>query len=963
MKPRRHPRLRAFVLALAAAASAHAHARLSLDDPAVAQAYEGPATFEKLSAAMAGLRPLLAELRLITYGGHGGYISAGFFPRAEGGIGLSRGTISFPFFSLVSPQTELWAGSDADLGPAGEPFVMANTRLILTAGFSTGREFIIGHPSYGPDYIPLRTLSYSLIALDEDGLPIPYTPPPPPPAGGPGWIDTAGHELIISGRLTSWQRLYKEGAGTLWLTGDNVWHAKPRVEAGVLKGDSTSLRTDIVNHATVSFAQVADGDYAHVISGRGGLEKAGAGVLSLLTSQPYTGPTRIEQGTLALVGGGIDASSAVQVAAAGMLDASALPTTTLNNLAGEGRVRLGAEALKLVNTVDNHYSGRIEGQGALLVTGRGWLTLTGDNGQLGGTRVVGGRLAFAADRALGAAGAPLALAQDAHLQLLDAVELQRPLVIAGSGGNVDIRQHRLDLRAPLQGDGLSLTKTGTGSLALHAAATFTGELNVKEGSLELIGAGSLPEARLYLHGGTRLDLAAADGDRALRGIRGYGDIELGDNTLLLTDYTTHHYGRINGTGGLTITGGLHYLYGHNTYTGPTTLLAGSLKARPYSLSDRIINHAELTIEPPGGWDSISAYSGDISGSGRMIKSGEGVLWLRGHNSFSGGGVVERGVLMGNTHSLPGNYIVQDKLAFYQVADGVYGGQLSGEGTLLSFGPGALTLSGENLHRGGTAFSNTLRIARDANLGAASGGLLIVGGTLVALDDLTLPRHVALGEAGGRFDSNGRVIRLSGRLDGPGGLTKLGEGVLHLNGWNAYAGGTRVEQGGLVVNGHLPGNAEVLAGAWMQFMGGLGGNLHIAEGGRLEPGNSPGTLLVGGDLLASGELHFEFAGPDLYDRILIGGRADLSGATLSFALLGDYRPEDLARHVFLQANGGITGLDRVSYRFGPGLEGYRVAFNGNGLHLAPVPEPQTWAMLLAGLGLMGHALRRRAAGAR
>ncbi len=108
----------------------------------------------------------------------------------------------------------------------------------------------------------------------------------------------------------------------------------------------------------------------------------------------------------------------------------------------------------------------------------------------------------------------------------------------------------------------------------------------------------------------------------------------------------------------------------------------------------------------------------------------------------------------------------------------------------------------------------------------------------------------------------------------------------------------------------------------------------------------------------GEILVEIAGPDLYDQILVGGRADLTGATLNFTLLPGARPED-ARHIsFLTAAGSIVGLDRVTYRFHPGLDGLTVVMQGNTLMLAPVPEPETWAMLLAGLGLVGLMVRRR-----
>lgn len=38
---------------------------------------------------------------------------------------------------------------------------------------------------------------------------------------------------------------------------------------------------------------------------------------------------------------------------------------------------------------------------------------------------------------------------------------------------------------------------------------------------------------------------------------------------------------------------------------------------------------------------------------------------------------------------------------------------------------------------------------------------------------------------------------------------------------------------------------------------------------------------------------------------------------------------------------------------------RLGFNANSFALAPVPEPETWAMMLLGLGVVGYAARRRA----
>ena len=945
-------RLRALVLLFAATTAGPAMAlptpSLGLDNPAVAQAYVGPATFEKLSAAMAGLRPLLNELPLILPPG------GCWFCGSSGSVIIRTGD-SIPIQDLMIPghaPTLLFAGSDADLGGPGAAVTLAFARLRLTGSFETGRDFIIGHPDYAPDYHP----GWLTIVYTEGET--------PPPVGGPGWIDTDGHDLKITGRLTSWQRLYKEGEGRLWLTGANVWHTVPEVKAGVLQGDTVSLATDIVNRGQVSFAQAVDGGYDYVISGTGGLDKTGAGVLSLSRAQTYTGPTRILEGTLALAGGRIEASTSVEVAAGALLDTAGTHSTALRNLSGEGRVRFAHSELTLRNDTDTSFAGQIEGDNELVVTGSSTLTLTGTNNHQG-TRISRGHLAIGHDASLGAAGTPLTIQDGGRLILLADLATDRSLRAGHGTSTLDTGGHDLTLRSPLEGHGYSLTKQGDGSLILTAAATYRGEVTVAAGTLALVGRGALDPATAVMIAAGTLDLAHADGDRQLRSLRGDAgaEVRLGANTLILAGGWGSFSGGIRGEGGLNLDGAHSFqeLTGVNTYTGPTTVLAGTLRARPHSLSERVVNHGRLELFDVGTLDDISAYSGDITGSGELVKTDRSVIWLRGRNDYTGGTRILAGVLMGNTDSLPGDFETEAGLAFYQVEDGTFAGRVRGSGTLLSFGPGALTLVGDNVHTGGTAFSNTLRIQRDANLGGPGSGLLIAGGTLVALDDLVLDRHVALGTAGARFDSNGHDIRLNGLINGPGGVTKLGEGVLYLAGRHGYADATRVEAGGMRVNGRLAGDVAVLPGAWMEILGEVGGDLHLAEAATLSAGNSPGTLRIEGDLIAAGEIRFEIAGPELYDRILVDGLADLGQATLSFVLLDDIvLPADLSSYRFLQAAGGVTGLEGVQYRFGPGLDGYTAVWNGNQLTLAPVPEPETWALMLAGLGLVGWMARRRSA---
>ncbi len=92
---------------------------------------------------------------------------------------------------------------------------------------------------------------------------------------------------------------------------------------------------------------------------------------------------------------------------------------------------------------------------------------------------------------------------------------------------------------------------------------------------------------------------------------------------------------------------------------------------------------------------------------------------------------------------------------------------------------------------------------------------------------------------------------------------------------------------------------------------------------------------------------------------MAGFADLAGATLHFELLPGARADDAIGLSFLAAGGGLRGVERVDYSFGAGLDRHFVAFDGELMQMSLVPEPESWAMLLAGLGLLGWLARRRA----
>jgi hypothetical protein len=144
-----------------------------------------------------------------------------------------------------------------------------------------------------------------------------------------------------------------------------------------------------------------------------------------------------------------------------------------------------------------------------------------------------------------------------------------------------------------------------------------------------------------------------------------------------------------------------------------------------------------------------------------------------------------------------------------------------------------------------------------------------------------------------------------------------------------------------------------------------------DGGTIAPGHSLGTLTINGDLtVTSGRLSFEIAGIDVgeYDVLAISGQGSFLSGLLAFSFTDDFRPQFGDSWTFLTAAGGLNGLENVSSSFSfdrPGFGSqfrFAVALNGDStaltLSVAPIPEPETYAMLLAGLALLGFATRRK-----
>jgi len=240
-----------------------------------------------------------------------------------------------------------------------------------------------------------------------------------------------------------------------------------------------------------------------------------------------------------------------------------------------------------------------------------------------------------------------------------------------------------------------------------------------------------------------------------------------------------------------------------------------------------------------------------------------------------------------------------------------------------------------------------------------------------------------------------------------GAQATGTGLLSLNGGSTVnanyvgVGATQTGPGGsgtLILNDSTI-NAQSFELGASGLLTGNGGRLHVADGvtiaGTLSPGNSPGVLLVDCNIvtLAGSMLILDVlsngVGFDV-DHLRIGSTStfDLHNLHVLLNFLGNTDPTAFAASGgldldnFLQAYDEATGaLSGLSTLFTAGetwldvigagnITAASSAFDISGIRLgadgsiavvaAPVPEPETWGLLVAGLLLVNSAVRRRRA---
>jgi autotransporter-associated beta strand protein len=586
-----------------------------------------------------------------------------------------------------------------------------------------------------------------------------------------GGVSTIGAEAavtLLTGGTTS-----VAGVATLGtVTGGILNLGGARASVNLLNGGTLNLGTTELT--------VAAGTTAGTITGAtGSLVKTGAGVLTLNGTTSFGGTTLVNGGTLVGgVSGALANTSAITVSGATLraVDYNGAATLTLDSTA---TATLSGAGLSLGAVVNANAAA----DSLVFSATSGTLTLAGLSGA-GTTR-------FAADATVLAGGISAGTVQVAgRLQsdISGGVSTVAGVATLGtvSGGILNLGGASASVNL-LNGGTLNL---GTTELTV-AAGTTAGTITGATGSLVKTGAGVLTLAGTVTFGGGTTVNAGSLVLAVNNALLSSGSVNVANGATLQLGTTTQNIAQLSLTGGA-VTGG--------------TLSAGSFIATSGTLA------------------------GEISGSGALVKTGDGTLVVSALNeNFTGRVEILGGTLqLGNGSAQPATLgslldttkagaILNNGLLAFKFAPGTTGltisNAISGTGSITYLPADGFTdagyavkFKGKNESTGGTSLGKgvSLDLADDSDLGAAAskltlnGGTVAVGGTGTTTIGISATRTVELGSAGAAFSIGaGSQLNLDAKLTGGGSLTTTGAGTTVLtNSGNDYAGGNFVNSGTL-----------------------------------------------------------------------------------------------------------------------------------------------------------------------
>ena len=413
-----------------------------------------------------------------------------------------------------------------------------------------------------------------------------------------------GVDFSASG-ITGGGNVVQNGPGALIFTASNGYSGSTTISGGTLQlgtgasGQDGALTGNVINNSTLAYNLFGSQTAAYTSSGGGNVEKAGPGILTITTTQGYTGGTTVDAGTLQLNTGN------------GGNGALASPTITLNagaflalNAGDVIGYTTNLEALVINDGVVSNITAasRVTIQNAITMTGG---TLTGAGaGDANGVYSFNSGNGFIATS--DASGNPAVVNAAFSLQNGDlSINVTRGATTIGPDMIIS------SVIKEFGGNNYGINVQGNGILELTGVNTYTGTTTISGGVLQL------GDNTTATHDGS---------------INNTGAVINNSNLVFDIAGTQTAAYPISGNGSVSMTGtGMVVLSASNSYTGSTTVNAGKLYVNG-ALASVVTVNAGLF----GGRGSSPGVSVATGGSIEGGFNGQGTLTL-GLLSYAGSG--------------------------------------------------------------------------------------------------------------------------------------------------------------------------------------------------------------------------------------------------------------------------------------------------------------------------------------
>ena len=589
------------------------------------------------------------------------------------------------------------------------------------------------------------------------------------------------------------------------------WDLGLNLKNSTLSGGFTSLDKNLTISGTSNTIDTVAIDLDSDNSGGAGILKISSATTLNVGGNDW-GALQIESGARLFCGADnvLVSDTGVDLSGGGWLDVTDTDQT-VSYIAGTGRLSgYSGGTLTINQSVDTELNSAFLGSINVTKDGSGTLALnyysvTGSSaGTTGVITINDGALVVSRNNHLGTTDGETIVGNGAELRIGSYLSIAENITNNGSV-SFDLGTYS----GSMSGSGY-LEKSETGTLTLSGTNTYSGGTTVNAGTL--VGTTDSLQGNISNDGTVRFD-QSTDGT--------YSSVMSGSGSLEKA-----------GSGTLT-------LGGMNTYSGGTTVIAGTLAGTTDNLQMAITNNGNVRFDQ----STYGIYSGAMSGSGSLEKAGTGTVELTYALDYSGSTTVNGGTLrMINSASGDGinpnaNYTVNSggTLEFNKTGGSNPGTiNLSGDGTFKSTGTGELvqTSAGSTVALGSGALfhveSGIYRFGANglgswssnlSDLQIDSGATFDGAGTPTVVDSLNGAGTLKTG-GGITFGADNGDGTFSGNIENSSygsakSLTKAGTGTQILNGTTTHTGTTTVNGGTLSLGSgynHSGGGAFVVNAA-------------------------------------------------------------------------------------------------------------------------------------------------------